>query len=120
RPNVSLTLVRNPYFRQWSYAAQPAGYPDVIRIEYMAGPGKQQAAVAAGRADLVEIMENGQPYDRLAVRYPTRLHPAPPLLTHFPFSHPPPPPVPQPQGPAGGQLRHRPCPDYADLPRRPG
>ena len=23
RPNASLTLVRNPYFRQWSYAAQP-------------------------------------------------------------------------------------------------
>jgi peptide/nickel transport system substrate-binding protein len=29
----SLTLTRNPYFRQWSYAAQPAGYPDVIRYE---------------------------------------------------------------------------------------
>src|SRR5215468_6032579 len=24
RPNSALTLVRNPYFRQWSYAAQPA------------------------------------------------------------------------------------------------
>ena len=32
-PKSSLTLVRNPYFRQWSYAAQPAGYPDVIRFE---------------------------------------------------------------------------------------
>src|SRR5262249_34027205 len=31
RPNASLTLVRNPYFRRWSYAAQPPGYPDVIR-----------------------------------------------------------------------------------------
>ena len=30
---LSLTLVRNPYFRQWSYAAHPAGYPDVIRFE---------------------------------------------------------------------------------------
>src|SRR5262249_48126887 len=27
----SLTLARNRHFRQWSYAAQPAGYPDVIR-----------------------------------------------------------------------------------------
>src|SRR5262249_24104463 len=25
QPNKSLTLVRNPYFRQWSFAAQPAG-----------------------------------------------------------------------------------------------
>ena len=38
RPGASVTLVRNPYFRQWSYAAQPAGYPDVIRIEQMADP----------------------------------------------------------------------------------
>jgi YVTN family beta-propeller protein len=85
QPNVSLTLVRNPYFRQWSYAAQPAGYPNVIRIEYMTGPGKQQAAVEAGRADLVEIMENGQHYDQLAVRYPTRVHPGQRLFASFLF-----------------------------------
>jgi YVTN family beta-propeller protein len=35
RPKRSLTLVRNPYFRQWSYAAQPAGYPEVIRFQQM-------------------------------------------------------------------------------------
>jgi len=73
RPNRSLTLVRNPYFRQWSYAAQPAGYPSVIRFELIADPGQQQSAVAAGRADLVDISMNGQPYGPLAVRYPTRL-----------------------------------------------
>jgi peptide/nickel transport system substrate-binding protein len=28
RPNASLVLVRNPYFREWSHPAQPAGYPD--------------------------------------------------------------------------------------------
>ena len=55
RPGSSLTLVRNPRFRQWSYAAQPAGYPHVIRFEQMADPRQQQAAVAAGRADLVDI-----------------------------------------------------------------
>jgi ABC-type transport system substrate-binding protein len=85
RPNASLTLVRNPYFRQWSYAAQPAGYPDVIRIEYMTDLGEQQSAVTAGRADLVELMENGLPYDKLAVRYPTRLHPGLRLFTSFLF-----------------------------------
>jgi YVTN family beta-propeller protein len=74
RPNASLTLVRNPYFRQWSYAAQPAGYPDVIRIEYMTDSGEQQSAVAAGTADLVDITLNGQPYHPLAVRYPTRVY----------------------------------------------
>jgi YVTN family beta-propeller protein len=71
RPNASLTLVRNPYFRQWSYAAQPAGYPSVIRFEQMADPGKQQAAVIAGRADLAAINSNDQ---SLATRYPARVH----------------------------------------------
>jgi YVTN family beta-propeller protein len=74
RPDSSLTLVRNPHFRQWSYAAQPAGYPNVIRFEQMADPGQQQSAVAAGRADLVDTSLNGQPSRPLAVRYPTRVH----------------------------------------------
>ena len=49
----SLTLVRNPYFCQWSYAAQPAGYPSRHPV-----PGsspslrEQQAEVLAGHADL--------------------------------------------------------------------
>lgn len=30
QPGRQLTLVRNPYFRQWSYTAQPDGYPDSI------------------------------------------------------------------------------------------
>src|SRR3984957_225345 len=33
RPHASVTLVRNPYFRQWSYSAHPAGYPNVIRFD---------------------------------------------------------------------------------------
>ena len=74
RPGSSLTLVRNPHFRQWSYAAQPAGYPHVIRFEQMADSRQQQSAVAAGRADLVDISLNGQPSRPLAVRYPTRVH----------------------------------------------
>ena len=41
RSGSSLTLVRNPGFRQWSYAAQPVGYPDVIRFEQMAGPASR-------------------------------------------------------------------------------
>jgi ABC-type transport system substrate-binding protein len=36
RPKASLALVRNPYFREWSHAAQPAGYPD--RFEFTMDP----------------------------------------------------------------------------------
>jgi YVTN family beta-propeller protein len=82
RPNVSFTLVRNPYFRQWSYAAQPAGYPSVIRFQRVASPAEQQSAVIAGRADLTNIGPGDQ---SLATRYPTRVHPALTLATIYLF-----------------------------------
>jgi peptide/nickel transport system substrate-binding protein len=85
RPNSALTLVRNPYFRQWSYAAQPAGYPNVIRLVHMADPGKEQSAVAAGRADLVNISDEGLPYGPLAIRYPARVHSGLKLSTVYLF-----------------------------------
>ena len=72
RPNKSVTLVRNPYFRQWSYAAQPAGYPSVIRYERMASQSRQESAVIAGRADLAILLSGGD--QSLAVRYPARVH----------------------------------------------
>jgi len=84
-PNSPLTLVRNPYFRQWSYAAQPAGYPNVIRMEHMTDPGREQSAVAAGRADLVDISDDGLLYRSLAIRYPARVHPGLKLGTVFVF-----------------------------------
>jgi len=73
RPNASLTLVRNPHFHQWSYAAQPAGYPSVIRYKRVMDPAKRESAIIAGRADLTEIDMNGQ---FLATRYPARMHSA--------------------------------------------
>ena len=83
RPHASLTLVRNPYFRQWSYAAQPAGYPNVIRFDRVAGPARQESAVIAGRADLTHIFSNnGQ---SLATRYPARVHTTLKLGTEFLF-----------------------------------
>jgi YVTN family beta-propeller protein len=71
RPNVSFTLVRNPYFRQWSFAAQPAGYPSVIRYNHVASENEEDSAVIAGRADLTPVADNGQ---SLATRYPAQVH----------------------------------------------
>jgi YVTN family beta-propeller protein len=82
RPNASLTLVRNPYFRQWSYAAQPAGYPAVIRYNQVPSPGKQQSAVIASWADLAVIYGNDQ---SLATRYPARVHTTLTLWTEYLF-----------------------------------
>jgi YVTN family beta-propeller protein len=85
RPAASLTLVRNPYFRQWSYAAQPAGYPSAIRFERVTSAAQQQSAVIAGRADLVDIFLNGQSYRDLAAQYPTRIHAGLKLFTDYLF-----------------------------------
>jgi YVTN family beta-propeller protein len=71
RPNVSFTLVRNPFFRQWSYAAQPAGYPSVIRDDWVYATSKEESAVITGRADLVQLDEEDR---ALAVQYPARVH----------------------------------------------
>ena len=46
------TLVRNRYFRQWSFAAQPAGYPDVIRWRAYRNSRDAMEAVRAGQIDI--------------------------------------------------------------------
>ena len=51
-----ITLVRNPYFRQWSFAAKPDGYPDVIRWRKVTGSRKRIHDVVSGRADLVSLL----------------------------------------------------------------
>jgi len=47
-----LLLVRNEYFREWSRAAQPDGYPDRIDIQMNDDPSLRAAAVLRGHADL--------------------------------------------------------------------
>ena len=81
RPKKSVTLVRNPYFRQWSYAAQPAGYPSVIRYEQVGSQIAQESAVIAGRADLTVLSSGGD--QSLAVRYPARVYSGLKLGTSF-------------------------------------
>jgi ABC-type transport system substrate-binding protein len=73
--------VRNPHFHQWSFAAQPDGYPNVIRWLYEKTSRAGVDAVLAGRADATAV-----PYwnesaeatrglvDDLARSYPARLH----------------------------------------------
>jgi YVTN family beta-propeller protein len=85
RPNASFELARNPYFRQWSFAAQPAGYPDVIRLKRIANPGNLASAVMTGTADMVDLSLNGLPSHDLAIRYPTRLYSSPKNATAYVF-----------------------------------
>jgi ABC-type transport system substrate-binding protein len=68
-----LELVRNTFFREWSRAAQPAGYVDRILVE--TGYTEEQAVrlVIDGRADLL-WRELGAGLTDLATRYGSLLH----------------------------------------------
>jgi YVTN family beta-propeller protein len=50
-PGREIDLARNPYFRQWSAAADPAGFPDRIMWRFGLTISQEAAAIEAGRAD---------------------------------------------------------------------
>ena len=74
-----LRLVRNPYFHEWSKAAQPDGYPDVITVAIGGTPDKAMADVIQGKADMFsssQFASSASP-DRLAAiatRQASQLH----------------------------------------------
>ena len=79
-----IVLARNPYFHQWSAAAQPDGYPDRIIWNLAGTPGRQLTEVEEGRADYVGLTE--LPWrDELATRYSAQVHvfPAPETIGLF-------------------------------------
>jgi YVTN family beta-propeller protein len=67
-------MVRNPYFHEWSHAAQPDGYPDRIVFRSVANQAAAVVAVERGTAD---YFWNGVPHtelDQLQTRFPSRLY----------------------------------------------
>jgi YVTN family beta-propeller protein len=68
-----IVLVRNPYFHEWSAAAQPDGYPDRIVWDLAGTPDQQLTAVESGKADYDPLTEI--PWrDELATRYTAQVH----------------------------------------------
>lgn len=73
-PNRALTLKRNPYFRLWSTAAQPQGYPDEITETFGLTVEDEVTAVENGQADWVF---DPLPADRLGeigTKYASQAH----------------------------------------------
>ena len=72
------TLVRNPYFHEWSHAARPDGYPDRIVMQaHIANAEAGLTAIERGRAD---YMYDGVPQDRMSevqTRFASRLYTTP-------------------------------------------
>jgi peptide/nickel transport system substrate-binding protein len=76
-PNSQAVLVRNPYFKQWSAAAQPSGYPDKIVEKYGQTVSDEVTAVENNQAD--EVYDGDViPSDRLnelnSAKYSSRVH----------------------------------------------
>ena len=89
-----IRFVRNPYFHEWSHAAQPAGNPDAIVWRSAATITAAVAAVEDGRADWLFGSPPLAQFRRLELQNPTELHVNPqfavsflPLNTHIaPFN----------------------------------
>lgn len=76
-PNTQAVLVRNPYFKQWSAEAQPAGYPNEIIEKYGELVSNEVTAVQNGEAN--EVFDGDQiPSDDLAQlnspKYASQVH----------------------------------------------
>lgn len=74
-PGHELRLVRNPEFREWSAAAQPAGFPDTIVWRLGIPLGAAFSAIEAGRADWVlqHLPLSARRYDELEARSASEL-----------------------------------------------
>jgi YVTN family beta-propeller protein len=91
-----IRFVRNPHFREWSRAAQPAGNPDAITWRSAPTIAAAVAEVEDGRADWLFGSPPLAQFHRLELQNPTELHINPqfavnfvPLNTHVaPFNDP--------------------------------
>jgi peptide/nickel transport system substrate-binding protein len=73
-PNRQLTMKRNPYFKVWSVAAEPQGYPDEIIQTFGLTVEDEVTAVENGQADWVY---DPLPADRLGeigTKYESQAH----------------------------------------------
>jgi ABC-type transport system substrate-binding protein len=69
-----LIFERNPYFHEWSPAAQPSGYPDKIVLRVDGSASADVAAVAAGRADWTFDSPTESQLAEIELRTPGLLH----------------------------------------------
>jgi peptide/nickel transport system substrate-binding protein len=80
-----MRLVRNPYYHEWSAAAQPAGYPDTIIARFDRPDAAQLRTVERGGADFYTLADNigAAAVRTLEVKHASQLHANPTLTTTF-------------------------------------
>jgi YVTN family beta-propeller protein len=86
-PRSHLRLERNPYFREWSNAAQPDGYVDAIEFRLGVGPDRILSAVGHGGADYgiydVPFAPPGNRLHELLTGRPAQVHVNPLPEVHY-------------------------------------
>lgn len=73
-PNTGMKLVRNPYFRSWSWAAQPNGYPDVIQFTFGQTVESEVTEVENGQADWVDDIMPADRLNEIGTKYQAQVH----------------------------------------------
>jgi peptide/nickel transport system substrate-binding protein len=73
-PNKQLVMKRNPYFHEWSKAAQPAGYPDQITQSYGLTVEAQITAIENGQADWTLEAPPADRLNELGTKYAPQTH----------------------------------------------
>ena len=73
-PNKQLVLKRNPYFKQWSKDAQPAGNPDQITQSFGLTVESQITAIENGQADWTLEAPPADRLNELGTKYASQTH----------------------------------------------
>jgi peptide/nickel transport system substrate-binding protein len=73
-PTKSLIMVRNPYFKEWSHDAQPAGYPDMIEYDFGVTPTAQVTAVENNQASWAYDPIPADRLNELGTKYASQVH----------------------------------------------
>lgn len=69
-----IRYVRNPFFREWSHAAQPDGNPDEIVMGFGHSAEQEVRAIQRGRADWMADNVPAPLLPQLRTRFPAQLH----------------------------------------------
>jgi peptide/nickel transport system substrate-binding protein len=69
-----IRYVRNPYFHQWSHAAQPDGNPDVITMRYGLSPTQEVRQIEQNKADWSADGIPGNLLHEVKTRFPSQWH----------------------------------------------
>ena len=76
KPGRLLRFIRNPFFHEWSRAAQPDGYPDRIDIRIAGTADEAIRDVVDGKADVVRLAQPWTPsqLSKLELQHASQIH----------------------------------------------